>query len=338
MADAAPSPSFGTVELQGGDARVVLIPALGGKIAELWLGARQWLWKNPQLPFRLPDAKASYVLSADSGGWDECFPTVGACTLPSLVRGAGGRELPDHGDLWSQQPALTLTTGDDGHRAHLIWTGECLPYRFERTVLVTPRGTVRCDYAATNRGEMRMPFLWSAHPLLPLTGATRLVLPDGARVRVWAELGVDLGGVGAEHRWPRLRSGGQLLDVSAPAGARKQPYACKLFVDLPRGAQSLSVIEGGAMLTATFDAADVTHLGLWINHGGWNPLPRTSVLPWRKPAPYHNLGFEPAIGAPDTLSDALGAWESAQWLEPGETRRWSVSWSGGVAPPAEPAR
>ena len=116
MPDAAPSPSFGTVELQGGDARVVLIPALGGKIAELWLGARQWLWKNPQLPFRLPDAKASYVLSADSGGWDECFPTVGACTLPSLVRGAGGRELPDHGELWSQQPALTLTTGDDGQR------------------------------------------------------------------------------------------------------------------------------------------------------------------------------------------------------------------------------
>lgn len=338
MAAAAPPQSFGTVELRGGDARVVIVPALGGKISELWFDDRQWLWKNPQLPYQVPDAGASYVLTADSGGYDECFPTAGLCTLPSLVRGAGGRELPDHGELWSQHPALTLTTDDAGHRARLVWDGERLPYRFERTVVATPEGAVRCEYAATNVGALRIPFVWSAQPMLPLTTATRVELPEGARVRVWAEHGVALGGAAAEHRWPRLRSGGQLLDLSAPACARKKPYACKLFVDLPAGNHAVRVVEGDAILTARFDAAQVPQLALWINDGGWNPLPRTSWLPWRTPAPYHNLAFGPAIGAPDSLSDALGAWQGAHWLEPGETRLWTITWTGSTAPPPEPAR
>lgn len=337
MATSSPPPSFGSVELRGGNARVVLIPALGGKIAELWFGDRQWLWRNAQLPFRLPVAGASYVLTADSGGFDECFPTVGACTLPSLVRGAGGRELPDHGELWAQQPAIQLTTAEDGHRAHFVWQGERLPYRFERSLVVTPDGDVRCEYAVTNLGEQKFPFIWSAHPLLPLGRDTRVELPEAARVRIWTQHGIDLGGPGAEHRWPRLRSGGQLLDLSSPGRAWRRPFACKLFVDLPSGMQSVRVREGQDMLEARFDSAEVPHLGLWVNRGGWNPLPRTSWLPWRKPEPYENLAFEPAIGAPDTLSDALGAWDGARWMDAGETRRWTVTWSGGTAPPPDEA-
>ena len=338
MAASDPSPPFGTVELRGGHARVVLIPALGGKISELWFGDRQWLWRNEQIPYRLPSANGAYVLTADSGGLDECFPTVGACVLPSLVRGVGGRELPDHGELWSQHPTLTLTTADEGHRAHLVWQCERLPFRFERLLVVTPAGDVRCEYAATNLGDVKLPFIWSAHPLLPLTGATRVQLPEGARMRVWAQHGIDLGGDGAEHRWPRVRHGGQLLDLSAPALAFKKPYACKLFVDLPPDEQEVCVIERGDALIARLDAREVPQVALWINHGGWNPLPRTSWLPWRKPAPYHCLAVEPSIGAPDTLSDALAAWEGAHWIEPGAARRWTVTWSGGPAPPPSAAR
>ena len=327
--------AHGSVELRGGNARVVILPALGGKIAELWFGERQWLWRNEQLPFRAPQKGASYVLTADSGGLDECFPTVTPCALPSLVRGAGGRELPDHGELWAQPAAMQLRTDADGHRAVLTWDGECLPYRFERSLLVTPHGEVRCDYAVTNLGEQKIPFLWAAHALLPLGPETRVVLPEGARMRVSAEHGIDLGGAGAEHRWPRARSGGQLLDFSAPGLAWKKPFACMLHVDLARSVRSVSVREGRERLTAAFGDGDVTHLGLWVNHGGWNPLPRTSWLPWRKPAPYRNLGFEPGIGAPGALSDALGSWDGASWIEPRATRRWTVTWTGGATEETE---
>jgi hypothetical protein len=141
-----------------------------------------------------------------------------------------------------------------------------------------------------------------------------------------------------EHRWPRLRSGGQLFDFSAPGQAWKKPFACKLYVDLPPGGQAVRVLEGGEQLVARFDSADVPQMGLWVNHGGWNPLPRRSWLPWRKPALYFSLGFEPTIGAPDALSDALGAWDGAHWIEPGVTRRWTVTWSGGATPPPDDAQ
>jgi hypothetical protein len=40
-----------------------------------------------------------------------------------------------------------------------------------------------------------------------------------------------------------------------------------------------------------------------------------------------NLSIGPSSGAPDSLTEALGPWKSASWLEPGETKEWTVTWS-----------
>jgi hypothetical protein len=64
----------------------------------------------------------------------------------------------------------------------------------------------------------------------------------------------------------------------------------------------------------------VPDLGVWINNRGWSPK--------RGIAAYQNVGIMPAIGAPDTLSDALGGWRRPHWLEPGETREWGLTWTG----------
>jgi hypothetical protein len=32
----------------------------------------------------------------------------------------------------------------------------------------------------------------------------------------------------------------------------------------------------------------------------------------------------PAVGAPDQLSEAVGSWGAARWIEPGETVTWDV--------------
>jgi hypothetical protein len=39
-----------------------------------------------------------------------------------------------------------------------------------------------------------------------------------------------------------------------------------------------------------------------------------------------HLAIGPASGAPDSLTEALGSWKGAQWLEPGETKEWTVTW------------
>jgi galactose mutarotase-like enzyme len=314
-----------SITLAAGDASISLVPALGGKIASLHVAGREWLWTSDVIPHAAPteavaaDDDVSYVRTADTGGYDECFPTVGPCTIPAGVPGFGGLRLPDHGELWSQRPAVTVERAAGRASATATWEGRRMPYAFTRTATVHEDGRVELAYAATNRGGEAMPFLWSAHPLLPLTARTRLVLPDGARMRVYAEHGVSLGGPRSEHQWPLAEVGGVARSFRRPADVA-DGYACKLFLDLPAGRHRFAVEESDARLTVDVDAAEVPHFGLWINNRGWTPFEGGT--------PYANFAFEPCIGAPDTVDDALGAWRAAPSLAPGETRRWTLTWRG----------
>ncbi|MDQ6887463.1 MAG: hypothetical protein M3068_09230 [Gemmatimonadota bacterium] len=320
MTSLDPASGFPSIELRAGSTRLVIIPALGGKIAAMEMGGREWLWRSDVIPLRAPTEGESYVKTADSGGYDECFPTVGACTLPQTATGFGGLELPDHGELWSQHARCEVDTRD-GLVSRTDWTGRRMPYRFSRQITVDPTGTVAMRYAATNSGRDPLPFVWSSHPLFPLTPDTRIVLPQGARVRVYAQHGIELLGAAAEHRWPRLR-GERELDLSAP-NAVARSYACKLFLEMPVGEAALE--QGGARLSVSFDAGEVPNFGLWLNKRGWSAFGRGKKR-------YLNLAFEPCIGAPDTLSDALGDWKSAHWIAAGETRSWTLTWSAAPIP------
>ena len=68
----------GEVELANDRVRVTVLPELGGKIARLTSRAsgREWLWRNPHLPYRRAEPSDSYVALHDTGGIDECFPEV----------------------------------------------------------------------------------------------------------------------------------------------------------------------------------------------------------------------------------------------------------------------
>ena len=310
------SQGFGHAELSAGGSRVVLIPELGGKIASLEIAGRQWLWINASIPFRTPVPGSSYIQHADSGGYDECFPTVAPCTLPASAGAFAGVDLQDHGELWSQRPTVELQTRSDGQQATMVWTGVKMPYRFTRIVRVDASGAVSMRYSARNTGDERLPFIWSSHPLLPLGDDTRLVLPEGEPVRVYRSERIEMGGAGAEHRWPNIRTPKDSLDLSRP-GAIGKRFACKLFFDSVPGIAAIE--EGGARLEVRFDHAEVPDFGLWINARGWSPS---------RIRTYSNLAFEPCIGAPDTLSDALGGWRRAHWLDAGETLEWTLTWAG----------
>jgi galactose mutarotase-like enzyme len=310
---------FGYVELRGGGSRVVVIPSLGGKISEMELAGRQWLWTSDVLPYAAPTPGASYIETADTGGYDECFPTVGACRIPGWVKAFGGIELPDHGELWSQSPTLEIETTKQGQCAVTSWQGARLPYRLTRIARVAPDGDVVLDYHLANDAEDRFPFIWSSQPLFPMTPDTEVHLPEGAEMRVYGSHRISLGDHQSKHRWPFVRAAGKVMDFLKPFEVAKQ-YACKLFLDVPEGRGRAILRQDGVELEVDFDASSVGQFGLWLNKQGWTPF--------KKEAPYLNLAFEPCIGAPDTLSDALGDWKRAQWLEPGEVRSWSLTWRG----------
>ncbi|MBX6331765.1 MAG: hypothetical protein IRY91_07955 [Gemmatimonadaceae bacterium] len=308
--------TFGFAELRAGQTKVVIIPALGGKIASLVLGGREWLWRNEAIPYTTPVDGASYVETGDTGGYDECFPTIATCTLPSHVARYGGLSLPDHGELWSQPTTFTLETRPEGMYAVSGWMGRRMPYRFARGVFVGNDDRVEMRYSVTNDGAVPLPFVWAAHPLLPLTKQTRLIFPEGTRTRVWAQHGIELGGQGTELRWPRAAIRGKLIDFSHPDAVARS-YACMLFLDMPVGCAAVE--EDGARLDVTFDTSQVPHFGLWINRRGWTPF--------RRKRAYCNFGFEPCIGGAGSLTEALGGWKNAAWLQPGETRAWRLTWS-----------
>lgn len=314
----AAAAEYGTAELRAGPTRVVIAPTLGGKIISMEIGGREWLWSDPKHPHSSANA-------AESGGLDELFPTAAACNLPaitgrysalSLPNAYSGLALPDRGELWNQSPEFSLETRDEGVYATCGWVSDRMPYRFVRALYASSSGQVVMRYGLHNDGLDRMPFLWMTQPLFPLTKHTQLELSDGARLRVWRQHGVELGGIGAEARWPRVASAGKLKDLAHPDAVARR-YACKLFVDAPSG--RAAIIEEGARLEITWDASFAPGVALWINRKGWSAGRRRGVP--------MNFALGPSSGAPDSLSDAISTWKSASWVEPGETREWMVTFS-----------
>ena len=132
------------------------------------------------------------------------------------------------------------------------------------------------------------------------------------------------------HAWPRVRSGGKLVDVSRPA-ALGERFACTMFVELPRAETKIVVQEGRTRLEMLVHGRELTHAGIWINRGVLAPTERKRpLMRWRKPRTYSTITIGPCLGAPESLADALGAWETARWIEPGATARWAMTWRAGA--------
>jgi hypothetical protein len=293
----------GIVELSSGTARVAFVPALGGRIIALDVGGRQWL------------------ADGDRGGLAESFPTIAACTISSGIPLLGGQALPAGGEIATRAPSFTMETHDAEEggaalRALVEWRGERAPWRYGRELRVAPDAVIM-RYSLANEGREKLPFLWAARAVLPLTEATTLELPDSSRVRIGAQQGIDLLGVSAEHRWPRLRSAKAIVDFSKPdAVARK--YGATLFVDVASG--RASVTEGAHRLHVEFDASLIPNFEVSVERRGWAPFGGGTNA--------SSLVVAPRIGVPDSLSEALGSWNGAQWVAPGECRDWEVVFRG----------
>ena len=66
------------IALRTDELEVVAVPSVGMKLTNLRRPrGREWLWRNDQIPLAPGQPEDSFVEKGDSGGWDECFPTVG---------------------------------------------------------------------------------------------------------------------------------------------------------------------------------------------------------------------------------------------------------------------
>lgn len=303
---------FPAIALRSDLMEVVAVPAIGMKLTNLRrLRGREWLWRSAQIPLALPVPGSSYVRTADSGGWDECFPTVGPSPLPGAPPGTP--DLADHGELWSARWTSSVYQQASGTTLAASTTGTVLPYEFQREVTLDPREAVmRLRYRLRHLGDAPFPWIWSSHPLLLVQPGTTVTLPAVSQVRVDAVHGrADLER-GDVVSWAGA-IGGEADRFTFP---ERGDWALKVFADVgPSGRMVVIDPRQGERLEFVVDPGEVPQVGIWINCYGWAPEGRQ---------PYYNLALEPCIGAPDRLDEAVRDWKLAETLMPGEERRWGL--------------
>lgn len=302
---------FPAIALRSDELELIAIPSIGMRLSHLRrLRGREWLWRNDQLPPALPRPGSSYAEAADSGGWDECFPTVEPSPIPGAPPGTPA--LAEHGELWSAEWSSSVYEHVEGTTLASTAHGSALAYEFHREVTLDRAApVVRVRYRVRHTGTAPYPWIWSAYPLFNVQPGTTLALPGVHQVKLGAVHGRDDLSRDDVVSWPGAIGGAQdSFTFSAEGG-----WAVKLFGDVgPEGRMELTDPRRGERLVMTVRRDEVPQVGVWINCAGWAPSGRR---------PYYTLALQPCIGAPDRLEDAVG-WGTAPMLVPGEERRWSL--------------
>jgi galactose mutarotase-like enzyme len=304
---------FAAIQIETGALALTLRPELGGKISSLrdTRSGREWLWRNPRLAYqRLPHG-SSYVLHADSGGWDECFPSVASCTYPTAPW--AGAAIQDHGELWSQPVEPELIEEGATLALRTRWRGVALPYLFERTLrLAGGSALMRVEYGVTNQSDAPIQFIWSAHPLLAIEPGMQLEVPPEARFNHYFSIPAGLLAETSGIRYPLVvQARARALDLDRLPDA-SAGIALKLWSDpLAAGWATLHARDGA--LHMRWDAAQLPQIAFWMNLGAGAA---------DGGEPYYNLGLEPCIGAQDSLADAVEQINLFATLPPREARAW----------------
>lgn len=304
---------FRALQLTNQFVSLTLLPDLGGKISSIrdLRTGREWLWTNPTLPYRQLPYGTSYIQEADTGGWDECFPTVAPCTYP--LPPWQNLSLPDHGEIWSQ-PWPLEHSGDEA--APVLRTearGVALPYIFQRSVSLSPDAAVlHLNYRVENVSTSNIGFIWSAHPLFAIEPGMRLLLPEGARMHRWLSVPPQFTLYNEEHGWPvQAELDGQRWDLSQ-IPAETAAIGCKLWSEpLSQGYAALVASDGEFRFL--FDPTLVPQIGVWINASAWSGTGG---------APYYNLALEPCIGAQDSLAEAIERYHLYSELPTHSVKEW----------------
>ena len=289
--------------------RLVLLPQLGGKVISLIYKptGKELLFKVPKADYRIPRWGEPFV-RYDTGGWDECFPTIAPCLYPEGIW--KGTPLPDHGALWSIPWHCQLSPNE----VYLAAKCMTLPLLFRKRIRLVPKGRVKVSYEVENLCGEPLIFLWAAHLLLRITDNWEILLPsevDYLRVN-WSK-GERLGKLGEKVDWPIARDSegreAPLHTGFSPAAG----YADKLFTPrLSVGAGGMWNKRTGESLVLNFPADLVPFIGLWLCQGGY---------PEDREPKHFTAGIEPSTGAPDSLEVAykwgeyarIGARSRYQW-------------------------
>jgi galactose mutarotase-like enzyme len=302
---------FESIRVHTGVVELTLIPALGGKISSLrdTQTNREWLWRHPRYPYKRVPHGNSYVAEADTGGWDECFPSVAACSYPSEPW--QDVAIQDHGELWSQAADFEINEQADKVTLFNSWQGNALPYTFARNITITENSAcLRIDYEVKNKSDQPINYVWCIHPLLAIEPGMELYLPVSTRFNVAGTSPGDLLSSTQNLQYPFEVPGLKLPSLPETSAER----AIKVWSDpLPSGEAWATLRAHDGEFRMRWDATLLPQIAVWMNFGAWAADGGT---------PYYNLGLEPCIGAQDSLADAVTQYHLFATLPSHGSKTW----------------
>lgn len=271
---------FAVYVLRNQKVEVAVVPELGGKIISLknLQTGRQWMWHPPGGLKLFRNVPGDDFSQSPLIGVDECLPTIAPCLWQ-------GRQLPDHGELWSAGWRVDDEAWRNGTLSASVRL-EISPFDFQRTIQLND-DEVRLGYRLTNRSAAQEHFLWAMHPLLALRPGDRLVLPASTL------------GLLPNEAWI------EELDLAMPAGTCSKLFACPLS----EGFAAIHNPTSGERLDLEWSPRENNALGLWLTRGGWHG--------------HHHFAIEPANADADSLA-AAAARNRCGSLAPGGSANWQV--------------
>jgi hypothetical protein len=292
----ASPPAAAELRRGGSSVRVAISP--GAPIVSCFIDGREW---------------------CSAGAWRDYAPTSGACALPTFVTGAPRGTFPEGGLLAAEMPEINVRAGGGSTSITADWPATFYPLSWRREIALDDAGAMRVKYAVTNSHRAPLPFVWGLRMPLEWSPSVEIDLPRASRSRVAAAYGPGLPKAGSEFAWPSLRDGGKLVDLTHPSRIDSRS-AVLCYIELSRGRFTLR--SGSAAIEVVGDPGLVSHAHIWTNND--TDVERTTPRRWWRFAPEHTLAVGPSVGAPGVLSEAVGSWNTARWIDPGETTQWEI--------------
>lgn len=280
-------------KIQNDHIAAVIVPSLGAKIASLVSQStgREWMWQNPEYDPGNKRLRANYIWQL--GGWDECFPSISATKYPwgSLK----GIDIPDHGELWSQEWLATIRTSKRQIELSTRVEGKLLPYKFERVLsLQKDSSEMRLRYTVDNLSQEPMPFIWSSHPTIAVRPGDRMLIPQ-SELTLCSSVPARFGEHGDRICWPEHTDTlGHTWDFSILPGGNPQASLKAFTLSGATGTASVIDSQTGSRLQFEFNPSQIPNLGVWLNFDVWSV---TEGGP-----KYYCIALEPCIADTDDLS------------------------------------
>lgn len=269
--------------------RVVVLPELGFKTASIVYKPKdkEFLFQPSKDRYEIPHHGAEFE-KYDTSGLDEMLPTIDKCDYPEGT--FQGRELPDHGDVWSLPWDVEVKDNIVTGSVNLI----SLPLEFQKSIGFENDNTIRMDYKVKNLSDENVYYLWALHGLNVFDNNTEFIFAS------------DMDRVLNVHNDEDLN----LIDLKCLKNYEdKKTYKYYFQGELETGRVGLNYTKERIKYMINYDTKVNPYLGVWITKGGFKGE--------------YNCALEPSNGFYDTVSLAYEN-RKIPFLNPYEEHEWTI--------------